>query len=93
MPASQVYTDNGSDDATDTTTEGSPDQIEGAPAEGTEGEAAPKVHDYLEMALQAAADTGMSTSELMGIFFYYAHSIAESYRQDVLNQQEQGAPG
>lgn len=48
----------------------------------------PTVHDYLEMALQTAGEQEMSTSELMGIFFYYAHSIAESYRQDVLKEHE-----
>lgn len=52
----------------------------------------PSVHDYLEMALEAAGEQEMSTSELMGIFFYYAHSIAESYRQDVLDQTAEPTP-
>lgn len=59
-----------------------------APSEETPSEGAPTVHDYLEMALQTAGEQEMSTSELMGIFFYYAHSIAESYRQDVLAEHE-----
>lgn len=50
----------------------------------------PTVQDYLEMALQLAGEQEMKTSELMGIFFYYAHSIAESYRQEVLSQQPAG---
>ncbi len=48
--------------------------------------APPGVTDYLDMALTAASDQGMSASELMGVFFYYAHSIADSYRQDVLGE-------
>ncbi|MDH3679154.1 MAG: hypothetical protein OEV40_04305 [Acidimicrobiia bacterium] len=75
MPASQVHTDNESDGAVD-------DVVEGP---------RPTVHDHLEMALEAAAEQQMATSELMGIFFYYAHSIAESYRQDVLKEQQ--SPG
>ena len=48
----------------------------------------PTVHDYLEMALAAAAERQMSTSELMGIFFYYTHSIADSYRQEALREHD-----
>lgn len=55
-------------------------------ADGTD-DAAPTVNDHLEMALSVAAEQNMSTSELMGIFFYYAHSIAESYRQEAIANQ------
>ncbi len=44
----------------------------------------PSVTDHLDRALAAAQEQEMSASELMGLFFYYAHSIAESYRQDAL---------
>lgn len=44
------------------------------------------VRQYLEMAIQTAAEQRMSTSELLGIFFYYAHSIAESYRAQALKR-------
>ena len=30
----------------------------------------------------------MSAAELMGIFYYYTHGIAESYRQEVLADQQ-----
>lgn len=44
------------------------------------------VRQYLEMAIQAAAEQQMPTSELLGIFFYYAHCIAESYRAQALKR-------
>lgn len=43
------------------------------------------VNDYLDMALAAAAEQEVSTSELLGTFFYYAHSIAESHRHDAID--------
>lgn len=54
-----------------------------------EVETGPAVTDYLDMALTAASDQGMTASELMGLFFYYAHSIADGFRQDVLAQSEE----
>lgn len=54
-------------------------------------ESAPTVPECLEMALQVAADTEMPTSELMGLFFYYAHSIAASYRDQLLQETPPGA--
>lgn len=36
------------------------------------------VTEFLDMAVTAAQDTGMSHSELMGLFFYYAHCVAEA---------------
>ena len=50
-------------------------------------EEGPTVHDHLEMALQVASEQGMSTSELLGIFYFYTHSIAESYREEVMGQE------
>lgn len=49
------------------------------------------VQQMLEIAIQTASDRGMSTSELLGIFYYYTHSIAESYREDALRQAQQAA--
>ena len=43
-----------------------------------------RVTEYLDMALTAASDEAMSAAELMGLFHYYAYSIAESYRQDMI---------
>ena len=74
MPAS-VKSDNGSDETVEVT-----EEVETGPA----------VTDYLDMALTAASDQGMTASELMGLFFYYAHSIAEGFRQDVLTQDGEG---
>ena len=51
------------------------------------------VTDHLDRALAAAQEEEMSASELMGLFFYYAHSIAESYRQDALGQDALGQGG
>lgn len=42
---------------------------------------------YLDLALQAAREQDMNASELMGLLFYYAHSIAEGYRQDVVAEE------
>lgn len=57
-------------------------------AEPTEEDGRLGVTDHLDMAVIAAQDQGMSASELMGLFFYYAHSIAEGFRQDVLSSDE-----
>lgn len=46
------------------------------------------VQQYLEMAVKTANDQGMSTSELLGIFYYYTHSIAESYREEALKASQ-----
>ena len=61
--------------------------------EGPVDEESLSVHDHLELALQVAADQQMSTSELLGIFFYYTHNIAESYRQEAIAQHEQELEG
>lgn len=55
-----------------------------------DSESGPGVTDYLDMALTTARDQDMTAAELMGLFFYYAHSIAEGYRQDVINSQPPG---
>ncbi len=60
---------------------------EGAQSEVSEtGEPTVSVRQYLEMAIQTAVEQRMPTSELLGIFFYYAHSIAESYRTQALKR-------
>jgi hypothetical protein len=54
--------------------------VEGTVSEGEK----PTVQAHLEMALQAASEQEMKTSELLGLFFYYAHSIAENYREQAV---------
>lgn len=39
---------------------------------------------HLDQAIEAAQQAQMPTSELLGLFHYYAHSIAASYRQSVI---------
>lgn len=46
------------------------------------------VEGYLDKAIQLATEEEMPAAELMGIFYYYSHGIAESYRQEVLAEQE-----
>lgn len=75
MPAT-VRTDHDSDE-----------QVEHSPSE----HGAVSVTDHLDLALVAARDQGMTASELMGVLFYYAHNVAESYRQDVLRDMEDQA--
>lgn len=55
------------------------------------GDATPTldVAAYLDMAVEAARQNDMSASELMGMFFYYAHSVAEGFRMGVISEQEQ----
>ncbi|MDZ4350885.1 MAG: hypothetical protein U1A22_15270 [Xanthomonadaceae bacterium] len=48
------------------------------------------VTQHLDAAIQAAREGQMSTSELMGLFFYYAHSIAASYRESFLMASGEG---
>ncbi len=54
------------------------------------GDATPTldVASYLDMAVEAARQADMSASELMGMFFYYAHSVAEGFRMGVISEQE-----
>lgn len=51
-----------------------------------------RVTDHLEAAVRAAEAEGMPASELIGLFFYYAHSLAEEGRQAAL-QGVDGASG
>lgn len=54
------------------------------PHESTEPSAAEAVTRHLDAALDAAREAQMSTSELVGLFFYYAHAIAASYRESLM---------
>ncbi len=36
---------------------------------------------HLNAAIEAAQESGMSASELMGLLFYYAHNVAQQTRQ------------
>lgn len=79
MPATTRVETNGSEPIVDLTEEAPVE--EHAAVEETEGS---HVTEYLDLALTAASDEGMSAAELMGLFYYYAHSIAESYRHDLM---------
>lgn len=66
------------------------DALEAAGAsEGTEstedGEVS-SVVKHLDAAVAAALDEGMSTAELMGMLFYYAHNVAQGAREGALNE-------
>jgi len=39
------------------------------------------VIDHLDHAVEAAEDMGMSSSELIGLLFYYAHNLAQDTRE------------
>lgn len=45
------------------------------------------VAKHLDRAIKAAQEVKMPTGELLGLFFYYAHSIATSYREDVMKKR------
>ncbi len=42
------------------------------------------VQQHLEAAVKTASENGVTTSDLLGMFYYYTHSIAESYRAEAL---------
>ena len=46
------------------------------------------VTDHLEAAIVAADAAGMTTSELIGTFFYYAHSLAQEAREAALQAMD-----
>lgn len=41
---------------------------------------------HLERAIEAAENTSMSTSELIGMFHYYAHNLAQQARENALRE-------
>ncbi len=47
-----------------------------------------EVVKHLDAAVAAAQSVDMSTSEIIGMFFYYAHNLAQQARETAL----QGAP-
>lgn len=47
-----------------------------------------KVINYLDLAVQAAEDKNMPTSELIGMFFFYAHNLAQEARDIALGKQQ-----
>ena len=45
------------------------------------------VIEYLERAVAAAQEHEMSTSETIGLLFYYAHNVAQEAREAALRDQ------
>ncbi len=43
-----------------------------------------EVIEHLDLAVQAAERANMSTSEIIGMFFYYAHNLAQRARDSAL---------
>lgn len=61
-----------------------PEGPEGGQPEADRGTA--RVAGHLDRAIQTAGEGGMPISELLGLFFYYAHAIAASYRENVMKK-------
>ena len=52
------------------------------------------VVDHLDEAVLAAEKEGMQMSELIGMFFYYAHNLSQQARDTALDEEgEQGQVG
>jgi len=64
--------------------EGSPEAVEAADA------ARAAVTELLDGAIAKAQEANMATSELLGLFNYYEHCIAASYRESVMQQLQGG---
>ena len=45
-----------------------------------------EVVEHLDAAVEAAERAGMSTSEIIGMFFYYAHNLAQQARESALEK-------
>ena len=45
-----------------------------------------EVVENLDAAVAAAERAGMSTSEIIGMFFYYAHNLAQQARESALER-------
>ncbi len=43
-----------------------------------------EVVEHLDAAVEAAEKANMSTSEIIGMFFYYAHNLAQQARESAL---------
>ncbi len=50
------------------------------------GERSQQVVEHLDAALKAAEDANMNTSETIGMFFYYAHNLAQQARENALDR-------
>lgn len=65
---------------------------EGLEVEADAEEERQTVQGYLELAVRTAAGEGMNTSELLGLFYYYTHSLADSYRREALEGAMESGP-
>ena len=48
----------------------------------------PTPQHFLDMAIQSATEHQMPMSELVGLFYYYTHSVCATYRDDVIARNE-----
>ena len=48
-----------------------------------------EVIEHLDLAVQAAERQKMSTSEIIGLLFFYAHNLAQQARDSALQAQQQ----
>ena len=49
----------------------------------------PTPQHFLELAIQSATEHQMPMSELVGLLFYYTHSVCATYRDDVMARNEE----
>ena len=49
-----------------------------------------EVVKHLDAAVAAAENANMSTSEIIGMFFYYAHNLAQQARETALEKAAAG---
>ena len=49
----------------------------------------PTPQHFLDLAVQSATEHQMPMSELVGLFYYYTHSVCATYRDDVLKRNEE----
>lgn len=50
-----------------------------------------EVVKHLDAAVEAAQEANMSTSEVIGMLFYYAHNLAQQARESALEDLDQQA--
>ena len=55
---------------------------------GDEEGKTPRPQHFLELAIQSAQEHQMPMSELVGLFFYYTHSVCATYRDDAMARNE-----
>jgi hypothetical protein len=49
----------------------------------------PTPQHFLDLAIQSATEHQMPMSELVGLFYYYTHSVCATYREDVIARNQE----